>query len=191
MTMQTPAPLPRLSLNTTSRAVSWLYDVLGSDEFDVNQPYQRGDVWGLTRRRNLVRSLIMGVPIPSLVINDRGNAYFHHEGYEAGERDQAYAIIDGKQRATTYAMFGADQISIPASWLPAEDVESVEDTSDGPYVRRSGLTTPGRLRCDRLQVGISQGRFQTLAEEQFIFEMVNYGGVPQGASDEDLAAPAS
>lgn len=190
MTMQTTEPLPQVRLNMTNRPVSWLYTLADPlcVEFDVTQPYQRGDVWGLTRRRNLIRSLIMGVPIPSLVVNDRGNGLFRHDGYNE-LRNEAYAIVDGKQRATTYAMFGTDQFAIPASWLEADCVEATEDTADGPYVRRSGLTAPGRRRFDRLSVAISEARFRTMAEEELVFDLVNFGGVAQGETDDDLAMP--
>jgi hypothetical protein len=188
--MQTAEPLPEVRLNMTTRPVSWLYPVTtpGQQEFDVDQPYQRGDVWGLTRRRNLIRSLIMGVPIPSLVINDRGNGYFHHVGYDE-IRSEAYAIVDGKQRATTYGMFGADEFSIPASWLKPDWIETVEDTVDGPYVRRSGLSLGGRRRFDRCPVAVSEARFRTMAEEQLVFDLVNFGGVAQGETDKDVLAP--
>ena len=193
MTMQTSGPLTEANLSTMNRPLAWLVDRgLGesrSMDFDMDQPYQRGDVWGLVRRQNLIRSLIMGIPIASLVINVRHLADFHEPGY-SDARDAAYAIVDGKQRVTTIMMFSRDEFAVPASWFREGSVETTEDTEDGPYVRYSGLTPTGRRRFENKPLATSEGRFSTLADERMIFDLVNFGGVAQGASDVDAAAPA-
>lgn len=188
MTMQTSEPLPRLSLATTSRTIRWLRH--DDETVDMDQPYQRGHVWGLTRRRNLIRSLIMGVPIPSVVVNLRHLANFNEPGYSF-TRNTSYAIVDGKQRITTYQMFLRGEFAVPASWFPADQVETTEDTPDGLYVRHSGLTVAGQRFFGHHNIGVSEGRFATLAEEQLIFDLVNFGGVAQGDTDDDVAEPSA
>lgn len=186
--LQTVAPIEHIQVSTSNRPLSWiLFFGEGKEsatELDMDQPYQRGDVWGVTRRRNLIRSVLLGVPIPSMVVNDRFSARFSEPGYS---RDQnwAYAIVDGKQRATTYLMFARDDFAVPASWFEADAVEQAEDTADGPYVRYSGLDRRTQRRFESSPIGVAEGRFKTLAEEQMIFDLVNFGGVPQGESDED------
>lgn len=192
MTMQSDGPLVEANLNTTNRPMAWLIDRgLGESRgamFDLDQPYQRGHVWGVARRQNLIRSVLMGVPIASIVVNDRHLAHFNEPGYP-DSRNWAYAIVDGKQRVTTIMMFGRDEFAVPASWFRAGSVETTEDTEDGPYVRYSGLTETGRRRFENKPLAVSEGRFPTLADERMIFELVNYGGVHQGDVDEDLAVP--
>lgn len=38
---------------------------------ELNPPYQRGDVWTVEKRINLIKSLLLGIPIFSVIINDR------------------------------------------------------------------------------------------------------------------------
>lgn len=62
-------------------------------------------------------------------------------GYDPADRDEAiYACIDGQQRISTAREWFGDELAVPASWFPQEDVETTEETEDGPYVRWSGLT---------------------------------------------------
>ena len=35
---------------------------------DLNAPYQRGSVWTLDMRRNLIKSLLMGLPVGSIIV---------------------------------------------------------------------------------------------------------------------------
>lgn len=191
ITMQTQAPIEHIQVATTNRPLGWILDFGRGDrrrELEMDQPYQRGDVWGLTRRRNLIRSMLLGIPIPSLVVNDRFGARFREPGYEQ-DRNWAYAIVDGKQRATTWLMFANDEFAVPASWFAADEIEQTEDTADGPYVRYSGISRRMQRHFETLPIGVAEGRFKTLAAERMVFELVNFGGVPQGQTDDDLALP--
>lgn len=178
--LQTDGPLPEIRMHNTNRPVSWL--IFGAGEFDTDQPYQRGDVWGDTRRRNLIRWLIMGIPIPSIIINDRFTAGFRHPGYDQ-DRLWANAVVDGKQRTKSIVGFGRDEFAIPASWLPADRIVTTEETQDGPYVRFSGLSTPGQRFFSNIPIGVCEGHFKTMEGERLVFDLVNFGGVAQGDSD--------
>lgn len=191
MTMQTDHPIQHTQMSTMNRPLDWLlYFGQGRENasLDMDQPYQRGDVWGLTRRRNLIRSMLLGIPIPSLVINDRFSARFKEPGYSQ-DREWSYAIVDGKQRVTTFLMFARDEFAVPASWYKAADVIRTEDTEDGPYVRFSGLSESERRGFESLPLGTTEGKFSSLAAEEFIFDLVNFGGVAQGDTDADVTAP--
>lgn len=193
MSMQTERPIDRIPMSTMNRPLYWLIHY-GTDRdnvyLDMDQPYQRGHVWGLTRRRNLIRSLLQGVPIPSLIVNDRFGARFRERGYDQ-DRNWSYAIVDGKQRVTTVLMFVRDEFAVPASWYQPDDVLVTEDTDDGPYVRYSGLSTPEQRGFETIAIGVAEGKFASLAQERFIFDMVNFGGVTQGQSDDDATAPTA
>lgn len=192
MTMQTSQPIQHIRMSTLNRQVYWLMHFEektdGGVGLEMDQPYQRGHVWGLTRRRNLIRSMLLGVPIPSLVINNRFRAKFSEPGYSR-DRNWAYSIVDGKQRITTILMFIRGEFSVPASWFSPADVIQTEDTEDGPYVRWGGLSEDERRGFDTLPLGTTEGEFASLAEEEFVFNLVNYGGIAQGETDDDLAAP--
>lgn len=185
--MQTSQPLRRLSMPVQNRAVSWIVhgtEPGSPDAFDVNQPYQRGYVWSVTRKQKLIRSLLEGVPIPSIIVNDRFSAKFTHPGYDQ-ERCWATAVIDGKQRIAAIAGFANGEYAIPASWPEEDWAATTADTDDGPYVFWSGLSLPARRFFSNLPLGVSVGQFKTLADEKEIFDRVNFGGVAQGGSDLD------
>lgn len=63
--------IDRLKITHTNRPVTVIKYWRDSGDLYLDAPYQRGGVWGETRRRNLVYSLLVGIPIPAILINDR------------------------------------------------------------------------------------------------------------------------
>lgn len=187
-TLQTPAPLKRQALSSGNRSIGWIRMLVNSPaDVDLEPPYQRGDVWGIRRRRNLIRSLMLSVPIPSIVVNNRMEAKFAEPGYDSN-RNTATAVIDGKQRVTTIMMFFADQLDVPASWFDPDYIVHTHETVDGPYVYYSGLSRRSQLRFENCPVAVSEGVYATLEAEAELFDLVNFGGIPQGESDDDIVA---
>lgn len=186
-TLQTTSPLVELRANQTARAIGWFEQLADGDEteLDIDQPYQRGHVWSDDRRRLLIRSLIQGIPMGAITINDRFSARFHE--YPAGpgkaSRNWAFAIIDGKQRFTTFVMWLRSELAVPASWFPASEVVTTEDTPDGPYVRYRGISLAQQRHLSMKPVAVVEAKVRTLAEEEDIFNLVNFGGVAQGETD--------
>jgi hypothetical protein len=67
---------------------------------DLQPQYQRRDAWDIKRKSRLIESLVLGLPIPHLVLAER------HD--EKG----SFLILDGKQRLTCLAQFSG---SLPDS----------------------------------------------------------------------------
>lgn len=134
---------------------------------ELNPPYQRGDVWGNKRRVNLIRSLLLGVPVPSIIINDRLMADW--------DGDYRKCIIDGKQRVTTILMWIDGLLEVPREWF---------DGNDG-LVRFTDLTQGQQLGFKNIPVACSEARIKTLDGEKEIFDLVNFGGLQQGEIDDD------
>lgn len=145
-------------------------------KFDMDQPYQRGVVWGLKRKQNLIKSLLMGVPVPAIVTNDRFAAGFKEPGYDRN-RNWAYAIVDGKQRISAILGFMNNEFSVPKSWweTDAEGDVSWED-----------LTPPHQRHFRNIPMATAKGQFKTLAQEEELFNLINFGGLAQGEIDEDV-----
>jgi hypothetical protein len=184
-TMQTDGPLKALRMSSTTRPMDTLIWWQSPEHgLDMDQPYQRGVVWGPTRQRNLIRSLLVRIPIPSLIVNDRLAAGFTHAGWSE-KRCLSNAVIDGKQRITSILRFLNGDLSVPASWFPADRVEETTDTEDGPYVTFPGLTVVGQRHFRNLTIGICEGRVATLDAEAAVFDLVNFGGLAQGRTDDD------
>lgn len=159
-----------MKLTQMSRQISCLTqwrDDLDGDMLLLNPPHQRGDVWGIKRRRNLIRSVLLGVPIPSLIVNNR---------FAAGwNGDYRMAVIDGRQRITTLLMFMDGHLGVPGDWFG----------HDLPEIRWLNLSTIEQRGFRQKPLAFSEGQLPTIEDEQSVFDLVNFGGLSQGESDDD------
>lgn len=156
--------LTRLRLSQTARPVEVIRYWHSENAMELNAPYQRGDVWGETRQRNLIRSILLGIPIPSIIVNDR---------FTAGWDDNlSCVVIDGKQRITAILKFLLGELSVPGEWFVMEGNVTFND-----------LPVPRQRGFKNYPIPFTEGQLGSLEEEREVFELVNYGGVPQGESD--------
>lgn len=79
-------------------SVRQLYDMVGEDMIDVAPEYQRHFVWDEERQSQLIESIFLGIPIPSL--------------FMATNKDSSWEVIDGLQRLTTIVNFVGDEKTI-------------------------------------------------------------------------------
>lgn len=140
-----PSPLPEINLNAmvfdvghyTMHAV----DDPGDPQFDLSAPYQRESVWDLERRQNLIRSLIMGIPVGAVIVAklpyQKGRAY--------------HRIIDGKQRIETVMMFARGEFAVPGWWWNARDLAGGEAARSAD-IAYGDLSQPGRFRLERCKM---------------------------------------
>ena len=192
-TLQTSEPIAGSHLSVSNRPADWLARLADENAnsedikkggIDVDQPYQRGEVWTTQQRQLLIKSLLMGVPVPAIIVNDRFAAKYVDPD---GDQDWRYAIVDGKQRTLAVVDWFRGDLPVPASWFEAKDVDSTVATEDGEYVTFADLSERGRRRChNRLHLSVAEGCFSSLAEEAEMFALVNRGGTPM--SDEDMKA---
>lgn len=194
MTRQTAAPLSHTSLNPSYQSARWLARRVQEGQINLDPPYQRGTVWTDDQRTALVQTWLRGLPAGVVILADRCNAAWAkanpgHDPYETGEA--LWACVDGKQRLTTAIMWFNSAFAIPASWLPADHVDSTEPTPDGPYVRHNELTLKGQRFMERycsLLVAETKD-CATEADEAAFYLLVNGGGTPQ--TDADMANAAT
>ncbi len=187
MTRQTAAPLAHWRMNASNRTAQ---DLVRSHQDNgyllIDTPYQRGSVWTEDQRIALVRSWLLGVPIPALILNDRmavtwQRAHPHEDG-----TGPAYAVIDGKPRLETAIAWFGGRLAVPASWFDSADVEVVEDTDDGPYVRYPGLSVVRRrFFGNQAMLPCATAQLATVEQEAEVYLLVNGGGTPQ--TDADMA----
>lgn len=167
--------LRRYSVNPSAWPVDQFLDrPSGEARFDMEQPYQRGVVWGTKRKQNLIKSLLMDVPIPSIILNDRLRGEFCHPDYEES-RNWLVAVVDGKQRVTAIRDFVADRLSVPASWF--------EGAGSGELVY-SQLPQRIQNHIMNIPLAVTVGQLATLEEERELFDLVNFGGLAQGETDD-------
>jgi Protein of unknown function DUF262 len=154
--------LERLRLSATNRPIEVIRYWHQNGQLDLSPPYQRGEVWGLIRKRNLIRSILLGIPIPAIIVNDR---------FSSSWGDKIVAI-DGKQRMTAILGFLAGDFSVPGEWFEMEGMITFPE-----------LSLPQQRRFQQTPIPFCEGQLPNLEAEREVFELVNFGGVPQGESD--------
>ncbi len=75
-------------LHTTHRTVSWFRKTFDSDELEIAPPFQRNPVWTEPQKAYLIDTILKGLPIPELYMQDKVD--------EAG--DESHIVVDGQQR---------------------------------------------------------------------------------------------
>lgn len=191
MTRQTETPLPEYRLNASNRQSREVARHL-APQTDLNPPYQRGSVWTLDQRIALVKSWIMGVTVPAIILNNRDTAGWRsNEGVAVYDGPhKVWACVDGKQRIETAIAWFQDGLTVPASWFPSDSIERVtEDTDDGPYVGYDDLTLPAQRHMGHGSVlPVIECQLPSMREEAGLYLLVNGGGTAQ--TPEDMANAA-
>lgn len=176
MTRQTTAPLEHQSLQPEARRA---YAFVLEEEdglLRLDPPYQRGTVWTTDQRIALVRSWLMGLPVGSVVVNER-------EGH-------VLAVVDGRQRIETALMWFSGRLRVPASWFEPNEVRRTVGTGDGPYVGWHDLTVMGQtmVKTSRAVLPRITVHLPTVRAEAELYLLLNGGGTPQTGHDMANAA---
>lgn len=137
------------------------------DMYNLDAPYQRGNVWGVERQRKLIESMMLGIPIGTVIINRR-----HWLA-----NDDRYQVVDGKQRITAIWDFVDGKYGVPAEWFGdcAAHLCGLVTYDDLPDRARRMVTA--------MSVPVVECNLDGIDEESELFDRVNFAGVPQGASD--------
>lgn len=186
MTRQTSAPLVHQGLQATNRMAREVARMAVDGGLDLDPPYQRGSVWTEYQRVALVRSWLLGIPIPAVLINNRTTTAWvrQHGDTNLTTGVGMYACVDGKQRIQTAMAWFASEFAVPASWFPSEQVEATEDTADGPYVRFEGLSVAAqRHLANRAMLPVIEAQATDEAAEADLYLLINMGGTPQTEDD--------
>lgn len=192
MTFQTDAPLVHRSLHASNRGAREVARMAFEGDIDLNAPYQRPSVWSVEQQINLVRSWMLGIPVPAIMVNDRGTAAWKNAngGRSPLDHGEAYYVaVDGKQRLESAIAWFFGDLAVPASWFPAESIEETIDTDDGAYVTYAGLTVVAQRHfTNRAMLPTIEANASTVAEEADLYMLVNTGGTAQSQDDLDNAA---
>lgn len=78
---------------TLDWSVGSLLDQLRGGHIDLQPQYQRRDAWTVPRKSRLIESLILGLPVPQLVLA------------EMRDKKGSFLVLDGKQRLTALLQF--------------------------------------------------------------------------------------
>lgn len=82
---------------STDWTVSTVIDQLARDRFDLEPAFQRRDVWNDIKRSRFIESLLLGIPVPQVILAERRHA--------RGK----FIVLDGKQRLRSLQRFAGLQ----------------------------------------------------------------------------------
>jgi hypothetical protein len=190
MTRQTDAPLPEYRLTASNRGAREIARFL-APQTDLNPPYQRGAVWTEDQQIALVKSWVMGVTVPAIILNDRtGRGWRNTEGVDVYQGDnRLWACVDGQQRIRASIAWFMGDLMVPASWFSPENVAYQRDTDDGPYVRYTDLSMPTQRHMGHsAHLPVIECQLPSIKAEAELYLLVNGGGTAQTVADMENAA---
>lgn len=190
--------LPEVHLQPVASPVATFLPYDGrEDHIDLDAPYQRGSVWTGDQRRNLIRSLLMGIPTGTVIVAEQPIAVTRFK-----------RVLDGKQRIEAVRVFAAGELEVPGMWFAADDLAAGTDRSGD--ITFPDLSDRGRRHFEHrpfphlvfqshteTTADPATGRYrhrtrspeEALAAEAQVYELINFGGVAH--TDEDRARAAA
>ncbi|MBP2304473.1 DUF262 domain-containing protein [Azospirillum melinis] len=155
-----------VGFDTYDITVKQLVDMVAEGQIHVAPAYQRHFVWDDVRQSNLIESIFLGIPIPSL--------------FMATNDDSTWEVIDGLQRVTTLInfvrpVFRSGITDISQETLTISGIEKVKSLNKFSFeelpdtLKLSFLTRPIRITVLN-DLSDFQVRFD-------LFERLNTGGI--------------
>jgi hypothetical protein len=94
--------------------VGTIIDQMASSSVNLSPRYQRRDAWDINRKSRFVESLILGLPVPQIVL--------------AEDKDEPgkFIVLDGKQRLTTLLQFVGGLPTSPNNNFPLRELPLLE-----------------------------------------------------------------
>lgn len=171
--------LPEYRLNPTNRAARDIVNTMVS-QMDMDPPYQRGHVWTVEQRQELIKSWIMGVPVGGVIVNLRDNRGWRQTtGEDVYEGGHIWACVDGKQRIETASQWFNGYLAVPRDWFDPEHVEG-EIYGKPDLVSYKCLSLAMQRRHGHsFQILMSESQLPSLEAEAELFLLVNGGGTAQ------------
>jgi uncharacterized protein with ParB-like and HNH nuclease domain len=146
--------------------VRQLYDMISDEMIDIAPEYQRHFVWDEARQSQLIESLFLGIPIPSL--------------FMATNKDSTWEVIDGLQRLTTIVNYiGSDdvikKVNPNCSQLKIKGLEKIDGLNNSTYEQLpKSMQLMLQTRPIRVTVLNDRSDFNLRYD---LFERLNTGGV--------------
>lgn len=88
----------KLLTNKSDRSIPDLLAMIDGSKLNLQPDYQRNFVWKNKQQSKFIESLILGIPVPTIFINEN--------------EDSTYEVIDGQQRLTTCYRFWNNELKL-------------------------------------------------------------------------------
>ncbi len=127
--------------------------------------FQRREVWDIKKKSRFIESLILGIPIPSILLAD-------------DRKNNQYIVIDGKQRISAIVQFMA--INNDNKGFKLKDLEILKDLENFTYKKMLSDGNVVDLLSGFQNAILKSSIVRNYTEEQlyFIFNRLNTGSVP-------------
>jgi uncharacterized protein with ParB-like and HNH nuclease domain len=96
-------------LHTTHRTVAWFNKTNISTELELSAPFQRNPVWTDAQKSYLIDTILLGLPIPELYMQDIGSA----------DGNEKHVVVDGQQRIRAVLEFIQGNFSLDGDEITA------------------------------------------------------------------------
>jgi hypothetical protein len=174
-------PLKHHSISSSARSLSDLVHSVDSGDLDLSPPYQRGDVWTDAQRANLIKSILIGIPIAAIVLNRRGdNRAWEQRTGRLKMSEPYFACIDGKQRLTTVGLWLNDGLWVPGEWFDGVYGAAVVTYQMLPVVTQ-------RFFLNRAVIPVAEATLGSVEEEAEVYDLINSAGTAHTRADLDRA----
>lgn len=146
--------------------VKQLVDMVAEGQINIAPEYQRHFVWDEVRQSQLIESIFLGIPIPSL--------------FMATNEDSSWEVIDGLQRITTLLNFvfpelSGDQDNLELSQLKLRGLEKVKSLNLASF---TDLTSQLKLNFMTRPIRVTVLNDRSDHQVRFdLFERLNTGGI--------------
>jgi hypothetical protein len=84
-----------VNFHSTEHPISWFRDRYRDGTLTIKPPYQRKPVWAERQKCSLIESVLLGLPIPEIYIQESTSA----------DGNTVYAVVDGQQRIRSILQF--------------------------------------------------------------------------------------
>lgn len=112
----TPNDIRETVLFATDWTIGSLTEFMKVGDIDFAPRFQRRDVWPLDRKSRYIESLMLHLPVPSIVL--------------AEKKRGSYIVLDGKQRLLTIAQFLGLAPSSPSNRFKLKKLEVLQDLNN-------------------------------------------------------------
>lgn len=154
-----------VSFDSYDLSVRQLLDMFEAGEIEVPPEYQRQFIWNEARESQLIESVLLGIPVPSL--------------FMATNNDATWEIVDGVQRLGTLAHFlGTEGLLAKVKKASPLVVEELEKLPALNGERHEGLPKSVQLMFSTRPMRVTVLNDKSDLSVRFdLFERLNTGGV--------------
>lgn len=155
-----------VSFDSYDMTVRQILEMFEEEAIYVPPDYQRQFVWDAARESQLIESIFLGIPVPSL--------------FMATNSDSTWEIVDGVQRLSTIAHFMSEKDGIQTK-INREDplaLTGIEKLSEMDGLTFAQLSKPLRLLLQTRPIRVTVLNDKSDLSVRFdLFERLNTGGV--------------